>query len=81
MGANLLFMSGFNFYDHEKPTKSPLIDIFEVFRAAISKTKRHINYPNEPTQYHWENHTPISKQNDMNDSGQVLLLPKYQLFR
>ena len=82
MGANLLlFMSGFTFYDHEKPTKSPFIDIFEVLRAAISKTKRHINYPNEPTQYHWENHTPISKLHDMNDSGQVLLLPKYQLFR
>ena len=82
MGANLLlFMSGFTFYDHEKPTKSSFIDIFEVLRAAISKTKRHINYPNEPTQYHWENHTPISKLHDMNDSGQVLLLPKYQIFR
>ncbi|KAK7849670.1 protein nrt1/ ptr family 5.5 [Quercus suber] len=80
MGANLLlFLSGFAFYHHERPTMtgSPLGIYFRVFRAAISK--RQLNYPNIPTQYNWKD--LASNQHYTNHTRQILLLPKCQFFR
>ena len=80
MVANLLlFSSGFTFYYRETPTESPLDIYLGVFRAAISK--RHLNYPNRPSQYYWGNEAQSERYYDRNHLSQIILLPKHPFCR
>ncbi|CAL5386984.1 unnamed protein product [Camellia sinensis] len=41
--SGLLFLCGFSFYRHVKPTRSPITDVYYVTKAAI--WKRNLDYP------------------------------------
>ena len=54
--------------------------LFSSLRGSyMTISKRHLNYPNIPTQYNWKN--LASNQLYTNHTRQILLLPKCQFFR
>nr|XP_016488750.1 PREDICTED: protein NRT1/ PTR FAMILY 5.6-like [Nicotiana tabacum] len=62
-----LFLLGIPFYERKKPSPSPILDVFKVVKAALSKI--HLDYPVSPSQLF------------MNNTSDTKILPNIALLR